>query len=70
MRPSLSSADECTVVHVWAQSSLPGCVCAKVNFIFYFFGWKKAYMSMPILSATRKADKANHRRVAGPQHIL
>ena len=30
MRPSLSSADECTAVHVWAQSSLPGCVCAKV----------------------------------------
>ena len=30
MQPSLSSADECTAVHVWAQSSLPGCVCAKV----------------------------------------
>ena len=30
IRPSLSSADECTAVHVWAQSSLPGCVCAKV----------------------------------------
>ena len=30
MRPSLSEADECTAVHVWAQSSLPGCVCAKV----------------------------------------
>ena len=30
MRPSLSSANECTAVHVWAQSSLPGCVCAKV----------------------------------------
>ena len=30
MRPSLSSADECTAVHVWAQSSLPGCVCAKM----------------------------------------
>ena len=30
MRPSLSSADECTAVYVWAQSLLPGCVCAKV----------------------------------------
>ena len=30
MRPSLSSADEYTAVHVWVQSSLPGCVCAKV----------------------------------------
>ena len=30
IRPSLSSADECTAVHVWAQSSLPGCVCANV----------------------------------------
>ena len=30
MRPSLSMADECTAVHVWAQTSLPGCVCAKV----------------------------------------
>ena len=28
MRPSLSSAEECIAVHVWAQSSLPGCVCA------------------------------------------
>ena len=26
--------------------------------------------SMPIMSATRKRDKANHRRVSGPQHIL
>ena len=31
MRPSLFSADECTAVHVWAQSSLPGCV------FFFFF---------------------------------
>ena len=28
-RPTLSSADECTAVHVWAQSSLPGCTSAK-----------------------------------------
>ena len=28
-RPALSSADECTAVHVWAQSSLPGCASAK-----------------------------------------
>ena len=26
--------------------------------------------SMPIISALRKTDKANHRRVSGPQHIL
>ena len=29
-RPSLSNADECTAGHVWAQSSLPGCVSAEV----------------------------------------
>ena len=30
MRPFLSSADECTAIHVWAQSLLPGCGCARV----------------------------------------
>ena len=43
-----------------------------LHFIYFFFfgGRKLTCPSMPILSATRKTDKANHRRVAGPQHIL
>ena len=36
------------------------CVCGR----------KLTWPSMPIMSATRKTDKANHRRVSGPQHIL
>ena len=39
-------------------------------FIFYFGGRKLTCPSMPIISATRKTDKANHWRVSGPQHIL
>ena len=40
-------------------------------FFFSFFWVRKLTCpSMPILSATRKTDKANHRRVSGPQHIL
>ena len=39
-------------------------------FSLFFCGRKLTCPSMPILSATRKTDKANHRRVAGPQHIL
>ena len=33
-------------------------------------GRKLTCPSMPIISAIRKTDKANHRRVSGPQHIL
>ena len=33
-------------------------------------GKKLTCPSMPIISAVRKIDKANHRRVSGPQHIL
>ena len=40
----------------------------------FFFGGgcgrKLTCPSMPIISAIRKTDKANHRRVSGPQHIL
>ena len=43
-----------------------------VSYLFYFFsdGRKLTCPSMPIISAIRKTDKANHRRVSGPQHIL
>ena len=39
-------------------------------FFFFFCGRKLTCARMPIISATRKTDKANHRRVSGPQHIL
>ena len=62
MRPSLSSADECTAVHVWAQSSLPGCVCANVMmsfffFFFFFLMWKKAYMSIDANLVSNPKDR-------------
>ena len=39
-------------------------------FFLFFWGRKLTCPSMPIMSAIRKTDKANHRRVSGPQHIL
>ena len=39
-------------------------------FLFFFCGRKLTCPSMPIMSATRRTDKANHRRVSDPQHIL
>ena len=39
-------------------------------FFFFFVEEKLTCPSMPIISAIRKTDKANHWRVSGPQHIL
>ena len=42
----------------------------QLPFSFFLCGRKLTCPSMPIISATRKTDKANHWRVSGPQHIL
>ena len=67
------------------RCSAGGCVCVREvsvrrwaedapvrgGFFFCFPGGRKlTCSSMPIISAIRKTDKANHRRLSGPQHIL
>ena len=58
---------------------MPSCCCFASHYRFAFrsvvksflFWVEVAYMRIDaIMSATRKTDKANHRRVSGPQHIL
>ena len=51
--------------------TMPQAGCCVFFFYFFFLGERKLTCpSMPIISAIRKTDKANHRRVSGPQHIL
>ena len=43
--------------------------CFNVFLIFWF--WRKLTRpSLPIMSAIRKTETADHRKVSGPQHIL
>ena len=52
----------------WAHTGTA--VHSSALFFFFKFYRKLTCPSMPIISAIRKTDKANHRRVSGPQHIL
>ena len=53
------------VLTIDARASLPA--SGMSFFLFYFFwgGRKLTCPSMPIISAIRKTDKVNHRRVSG-----
>ena len=61
----------CTLISPGLSFTVVACAFVPVYIFFFIFGGRKLTCpAMPIMSATRKTDKANHRRVSVPQHIL